>query len=503
MVREIEPSREFNEPSHEKVAILDAGAQYLKPIDRRIRELRVTADILPLDTPVEQLQKYKAIIISGGPTSVYNKNAPKCDPRIFSAGKPILGICWGMQHMTHALGGVVEKGEGRDDGPATADVEVSSVLFSGLNPQQEVLMSHGDNVTQVAPGFKVIARSNGVIAAIENPQQRLYGFQFHPEVDLTKQGREMLRKFLYDIAGLSGDYQSEDQKTKIVAYIKERVGNKDVLVLASGGADTIKTHHNDSPLARFFREQGRIVEPLQELHKDEVRELGSKLGLPDKIIRRQPFPGPGLAIRIICAEKPYITEGFDQINEKLQTLVPHGVGATLIPIRTVGVGGDGRSYSSLVGLTGAGNWETLYGLAREIPRQIPKVNRVVYIFGAPIEGAVREITPTYPTKEVVNQLQIADNIVNQVLRKYNLTTTLSQVPVISFPVHFGKPGNRSIAIRTFITRDFMTGVSAIPDKDIPQEVVYEMANAIVLGVPGISRVAYDLTSKPPGTTEWE
>lgn len=274
----------------------------------------------------------------------------------------------------------------------------------------------------------------------------------------------------------------------------------------SAHAATIKTHHNDTALIRALREEGKVIEPLQELHKDEVRELGTKLELPQELVWRQPFPGPGLAVRIICAREPYIGDDFEEINEKLKEYSSDDIAATLLPVRTVGVKGDGRSYGYLVGLSGKTDWDELFKRASEIPSDIREVTRVVYIFGSKVKGPVTNITPTDLNPDTVRTLRRADEIVNRVLRRDNLTRTITQVPVVLFPVSLEGMAKRSIAIRTFITPDFYTGVPAIPGKDIPQESLDDM----VSGIFGdsrlrydISRVVYDLTSKPPGTTEWE
>lgn len=602
-------------PTHEKLAILDAGAQYGKVIDRKVRGLGVETVILPIDTPAEELTKYKAFIISGGPDSVYSETAPKCDPRIFSLGKPILGICYGMQLMTQELGGLVQKGSRREDGPCKIKVFGNSLLFSGLISDQQVLMSHGDSVTKVAEGFQAIADSRGIVAAIENPQRNLYGVQFHPEVDLTPEGKNILANFLYQIAGFRGDFTSESREQKAIAEIKEVVGNRKVLALVSGGVDStvlaallnkalgpervravhvdtgfmrenesqevkevlariglplevidasktfyqaiagiadperkriligslfiqaveellnpevilaqgtlrpdliesasnlasgragkIKTHHNDSPRVRLLREKQAVIEPLKEYHKDEVRELGLALGLPEEIVWRQPFPGPGLAVRLLCREKSFPQEDFFEISEALQKFNSEEIEVTLLPIRTVGVQGDGRTYSYLVGLSGEANWEKLSALAREIPKTVHGVNRVIYLWGEKVEGPVTEITPTFVTRETISQLRQADAIVNRILGQYGLLRSLSQVPIISFPLGFGKPGFHSIALRPFITNDFMTGRPAIPGIDFPLEALGKIRAKIVTEVPGIARIAYDLTTKPPATTEWE
>lgn len=272
---------------------------------------------------------------------------------------------------------------------------------------------------------------------------------------------------------------------------------------ASKSADTIKTHHNDTFLVRQLREQGKVIEPLSEYHKDEVRAVGAELGLPEALIWRQPFPGPGLAIRVLCAEEAYVAADFEETQKKLQQFAAKDFSLQLLPIQTVGVQGDGRTYSYLVGITGEQDWSRLLQLAREIPKSLHNVNRVAYFFGETFEKFQPSITQTHLNQESLNQLRAADAIVNELLLKHNLIQSISQVPVISFPVDFGVKGNRCIGIRTFITNDFMTGVPALPGKEMPETVLQEMVDRILTEVPGISRVCYDLTSKPPGTTEWE
>jgi len=319
----------------------------------------------------------------------------------------------------------------------------------------------------------------------------------------------------------------------------------------SSSADVIKTHHNDTDLVRFLRDSGRVVEPLKDYHKDEVRELGKTLGLPEELVWRQPFPGPGLGIRVLCAEQPFMDSSYDTTSSQLRYLLHgddylspsltspsshllkslsveekervnimatglgvleevrkigkegKGVHVTLVPVQTVGVQGDGRSYSYLAALSGECNWANLFFLAKLIPKVFFNINRIVYVFGEPVKEVLTSITPTYLSEDVLTQLKEADTIVNDTLVKYDLIRSLSQVPVVLFPSPLGGPqGSRSIAIRTFITNDFMTGVPAIPHKTIPMEAIDEMV-AGILQVKGISRVVYDLTSKPPGTTEWE
>ncbi len=595
-----------------KVAILDAGAQYAKVIDRRVRELNVYSEILPLDSKVEDLAGFDAVIISGGPSSVYDKKAPAFDPKLFSLKKPILGICYGMQLMNHALGGSVKPLGVKEYGETIIRVK-PHLLFSSLSKKEQVLMSHGDSITRLAPGFKSIANSSSIIAAIADDSRQYYGLQFHPEVDLTAKGIQVLKNFLFTISNLKPSYKMEDRIQAAVDEIRSTVGSRPVLSLISGGVDSavstalllnalpkekvyaihvdsglmrkdesskvcsalaflglkhlrlvnakkdflaalkgvsdpqqkreiignlfmhivdseikklklkdcflaqgtlrpdliesasglvskkaqvIKTHHNDTSLVREKRRKGLVIETNKDWHKDEVRLVGRKLGLPAEIVERHPFPGPGLGVRILCAEHPYLND-IEEVQSAVDKIVkPHYLKAAVLPIRSVGVQGDGRSYKYAVALSGRGHFPTLKRLAFEIPKLVPHVNRVVYLFERNIVHPPRSITPTYIDKNVADLLREADSIINRALLKYDVK--VAQCPVVLVPVSFsGK--NYSVALRPFITNDFMTGRPA-SFGEVPIACLKEIVrNLHMLDLD----VLYDLTSKPPATTEWE
>jgi GMP synthase (glutamine-hydrolysing) len=502
---------------HDRALIVDFGSQVTQLIARRLREAGVYCEIHPFNRVDEAfLADYapKAIILSGGPSSVTWEDSPRAAPEVFTLGVPVLGICYGQQVMMEQLGGRVESGESREFGRAfierVVDDPILAGLFQGATGEQ-VWMSHGDHVAQMAPGFGVIARSPGApYAVIADPERRFYGTQFHPEVYHTTHGAKILRNFTHGVAGLKGDWTMAAYRAEAIERIRAQVGQGRVICGLSGGVDssvaavliheaigeqltcvyvdhglmraneseqvvglfrehyniplvhvdaselflgklagvsdpeakrkiigglfidvfeeeagklggadflaqgtlypdviesvsatggpsvTIKSHHNVGGLPE--RMNMKLVEPLRELFKDEVRALGRELGLPETFIGRHPFPGPGLAIRIpgeITREKADTLRKADAIYlEELRTAGLYDeiwqAFAVLLPVNTVGVMGDERTYESVLALRAVTSTDGMTAdyypfdhaflgrVATRIINEVKGVNRVVY-----------------------------------------------------------------------------------------------------------------------------
>ncbi len=506
------------------VVILDFGSQYTQLIARRVRELGVYCEIHPFHRAASAIAALEpqAIILSGGPASVDDPDAPLPDPAILAMGLPILGICYGCQYLTHQLGGHVARSPVREFGRATLTA-ISEQRSVASGEQQEtglvaaidgpVWMSHSDHVETLAPGFVVTARtSDGVVAAIEDRSRNLYGVQFHPEVHHTPAGKAFLAAFLFDVAKLTRDWTPAHFVTQSIAKIRAQVGDGNVICGLSGGVDsavaaalvhaaigdrlhcvfvdtgllrkgeaadvvhtfgdqlgfsltaidarerffgalgdtsdpetkrktigrvfidvfeaavrqphfandadflcqgtlypdviesvsvrgpsaTIKTHHNVGGLPARMRLQ--LVEPLRELFKDEVREVGRELGLPEHVLMREPFPGPGLAIRIlgpISAERVATLQEADAIVREELAKLPNRKEiwqsfAVLLPVRSVGVMGDNRTYEEVCAVRAVTSvdgmtadvfpvpYDTLGRIATRIVNEVRGINRVVY-----------------------------------------------------------------------------------------------------------------------------
>ncbi|MBO9542217.1 glutamine-hydrolyzing GMP synthase [bacterium] len=504
---------------NERIVILDFGSQYTPLIARRIREMGVYATILPHDAPVERFagDGLKGVILSGGPASVHEAGAPRPAPGVLALDVPVLGVCYGMQLLNHLGGGEVVSHTKREYGRTALEVAGEARLMGGLAAKEQVWMSHGDRLDRLAEGFTVTARTeDGVVAAIEAPEARRFGLQFHPEVTHTPNGKAIIRNFVFNVCGCKGDWSVEDYLDEAVREVQATVGDRPVIVLVSGGVDstvtaallakalpseqifpihidsglmrageseqvvaslkemglsnlhfvdasetflsrlegvtdpetkrriigdtfievqqlevarlgideataflaqgtlytdliesgatgamtaTIKTHHNvGTPLVKAKREAGLIVEPCKGIFKDEVRALGMHLGLARELVMRHPFPGPGLAIRIlgeITPERLETLRAADLIY--LEELRKAGLYeaiwqafAVLLPVNAVGVQGDGRTYGAVVALRAVDSvdgmtadyypvpYEVLGRAAARIANEVRGVNRVVF-----------------------------------------------------------------------------------------------------------------------------
>ncbi len=509
--------------NNELILILDFGGQYNQLIARRVRECNVYSEVVPFDISIEKIKEKnpKGIIFTGGPASVYGEDSPRCAEGIFELGIPVLGICYGMQLMTYTLGGNVARADKREYGTTDVSIDNSSLLFEGFENTNGFLMSHTDFVEKVPEGFKNIGHTSSCPnAAMENKEKNLYGIQFHPEVNSSINGTQVIRNFLFNICKCSGDWIISSFVEESIAKLKEKIGDKKALCALSGGVDSsvaavllsraigknltcifvdhgllrknegdeveevfknqdinfirvnaqdrflaklagvsdpetkrkiigkefirvfeeeakkigtvdflvqgtiypdviesglgrssvIKSHHNVGGLPDYvdFKE---IIEPLRDLFKDEVRKTGLELGMPENLVFRQPFPGPGLAIRVIgdiTEDKLNILKDADYIfREEIANAGLHKninqYFAVLTNLKSVGVMGDERTY------------------------------------------------------------------------------------------------DYTVALRAVETTDFMTGVWS----NIPYEVLEKVSSRIVNEVDHVNRVVYDITSKPPATIEWE
>ena len=496
---------------NELILILDFGGQYNQLIARRVRECNVYSEVVPFDISLEKIKEKnpKGIIFTGGPASVFGDDSPRCDSKIFELGIPVLGICYGMQLMSYTLGGNVASANKREYGTTEVSIDNSSKLFEGFGNTNDFLMSHTDFVEKVPEGFKNIGHTSSCPnAAIENEEKKLYGIQFHPEVNNSVNGTKVIKNFLYNVCNCSGDWQMSSFVEDSIKKLKEKIGDGKALCALSGGVDSsvaaillskaigknltcifvdhgllrknegdevekifreqydinlirvnaedrflaklngvtdpeqkrkiigeefirvfeeeskkigtvdflvqgtiypdviesglgkssvIKSHHNVGGLPDYvdFKE---IVEPLRNLFKDEVRKVGLELGIPENLVFRQPFPGPGLAIRVIgdiTKDKLDILREADFIfrDEIAKAGLHKSINqyfAVLTNLRSVGVMGDERTYDYTVALRAVETTDFMTGLWSKIPydilekvssrivNEVKHVNRVVY-----------------------------------------------------------------------------------------------------------------------------
>jgi len=589
-----------------EIAILDFGSQYTHLIARRIRELGVISHIYPNDTPISELKNAVGIILSGGPKSLVNDPKIPYDKNIFTLNLPILGLCYGHYIITDFFGGKLGSGSSREYGLAQMKI-TKSPIFKDISTNLNVWMSHGDHVEKLPTGFIQIATTeNGSVTAMHNLSKKVFGFQFHPEVQHTNFGKKMIANFVFDICWAEKNWDTNIQLEQIQAEIKKQAGNKNIFLLISGGvdstvcftllektlgksrvfglhvdhglmrenetnlvveslkkiglddlyvynaekeflekltevyepeqkrkiigdlfleitdrvmadkqmnsndwligqgtiypdtiesggtknADVIKTHHNRVPKIKQMIAEGKIIEPIRELYKDEVRAIGKKLGLPEELLYRHPFPGPGLGIRCLCSNQN------DDVIYPLFT--KEGRGEVLVlPIKSVGVQGDERSYAHPAVITTKKNWEELKTLSPAITNSNKNINRVLYLISGSKENLAKStLKKSYLTKNRLDILRKIDAVVNKHILKNDLCSHIWQMPVVLIPFGFDK--KESVVLRPVESEEAMTVNFAEISAPILQNIITEIADLKL-----IDFIFYDITNKPPGTIEWE
>ncbi|MBI4905523.1 MAG: glutamine-hydrolyzing GMP synthase [Acidobacteria bacterium] len=580
-----------------QVFVLDCGGQYCHLIARKVREFGIYAEVRPSETPAAEMSGARGIILSGGPSSVYEPGSPTVDPEIFSLGVPVLGICYGQQLMAYLLGGKVLPGEKGEYGLAFLDVDGRGRLLDGVETGQQIWMSHRDTVMVVPPGFAALGHtSTCAIASMADEERRLYAVQFHPEVAHTHPGRRILSNFLNTICGCVQDWDPSQRIPAIEELIRKVVAGRKVFFFVSGGvdstvaytlclraldpdhvhgayvdtglmregetefvrenfarlgarhfqvvdareeflsplagvtapenkrhiigeqfvmvqerilqsghytdadwilgqgtiypdtiesggtkkADLIKTHHNRVAGIQKLIDTGRIIEPLSSFYKDEVREIGRELGISAELLERHPFPGPGLAIRCLC----------EHTSAPLEKL-PDGY---LLPVHSVGVQGDSRTYRPALALEEMPS-DDIH--ATELINTIRGINRVVALAGSHAPLAQMHGTNGTITEERLAHLRRVDAIVRRLSHESGFDGKIWQFPVVLLPVGTAARPD-SVVLRPIDSVDGMTASAVIMPPELLRQMVAEL-----LAVEGVCAVFYDLTHKPPATIEWE
>jgi GMP synthase (glutamine-hydrolysing) len=511
--------------THQTVLVLDFGSQFTQLIARRVRDNRVFCEVHPFDLPAEEIRRKAPIgvILSGGPQSVYDADAPRADRAILELGIPVLGICYGMQFVAYALDGAVKGADRREYGRAEVDVTSPGLLLEGLDRRETVWMSHGDHVARLPSGFRETATSaNAGIVGMEDPERRIYCIQFHPEVSHTIHGAALLHNFLFRACGATGDWTMASYLDEAAASIRDRTGGDRVLCGISGGVDSAVT------AALLKRAIGdRLVSVFVDtglLRKDERRQVEASLteGLGIPVITADAagdFLGALTGVTDPEAKRKAIGRVFIEVFER-EARRFEGIRflaqGTLYPdvIESTSVRGPSaviKSHHNVGGLPERLGFELVEPLRWLFKDEVRQLGRELglpeeFIGRHPFPGpglAVR--IPGEVTAERVTLLQAADAIFLEELRESGWYEKVSQAFAVLLPVRtVGVMGDfrtyeNVLALRSVETHDFMTADWS----HLPHELLGRVANRIVNEVRGINRVVYDVTSKPPGTIEWE
>lgn len=603
---------------HDAIAVVDFGGQYAHLIATKIRRLHVLAEIRQPEDPIEAFRSYRGIILSGSPSLASFGEDSGYNKAIYDLDVPILGFCFGHQEIAKHYGGTVVHG-GREWGPADLQLAGDCPLFAGLSKTERVWMSHFDSVTSVGPDFHEVGYTTlgsgkpHRFAAIGSDTLRRYGFQFHPEVDDTVHGSEMIANFVFGVCRCSPSWTMERYIDERMAQVQAHIGDQSVFLLVSGGvdstvaarllgeaigadrlhllhidnglmrkgesqavietfrrfgldrnlhfvdasetflgalagvveperkrtiigntfvevferearrlgidghllgqgtiypdtietggtkrADTIKTHHNRVPVIEEMIAQGRVVEPLADLYKVEVRELGEKLGIPHTLVWRHPFPGPGLGVRVLCSTGVESRDGLEAAAPGIAGISrQYGLAAMALPIKSVGVKADLRSYEHPVMVSGEAPFATLLEMAATLFKSVPGINRCIWNLGPGTPSTITPLAATI-TRDRLDLLRDADAIVMDGLVRHGVYESVWQCPTVLVPMAVDGRGREFVIVRPIHSERAMTATPA----SLPAALLNELRREI-LALPGVSGLALDVTTKPPGTIEWE